>query len=286
MLKNNTPIEQYNINGRTIHVKREDMCVEPPGPPFSKCRGLYEHMVVLKKSGFSVVGYAESAISMAGWGVAWCAKMLGMKAVIYDPQYRKETPKLLELHRKEWAKYNPVIVRVPAGRTKVNYHIASKHLHENYGFHSIMIPIGLRVQETVDATGAEWVRTMKIFKPDITVVPVGSGTILAGIIKHAQEFDGDLIGVMCYKSNQYRKAKSIFAKAGKKPGSLMPPAVEVSLVDVGWEYTEYATTECPFPCHPYYDLKAWDWLMRNMGTLKGKILFWNIGKEVENFTVK
>jgi hypothetical protein len=240
---------------------------------------------MLKKSGFSTVGYAESAISMAGWGVAWCAKMLDMKAVIYDPQYKRETPKLLEIHRKEWAKYDPVTVGVPAGRTKINFYFAKKHLQENYP-KSIMIPIGLRVQETVDATGAEWVRTMDNFQPDVTVVPVGSGTILAGILKYAKELDGELVGVMCYTGSQNRKAKSIFAKAGKSPGALLFPAVNMSLVDAGWEYTEYATTYCPFPCHPYYDLKAWDWLVKNMKVLKGKVLFWNIGKEVENFTVE
>lgn len=286
MIVNNTPIEQYTVKGRVIHVKREDMCVEPPGPPFSKCRGLYEHMVNLKKQGFDTVGYAESAISMAGWGVAYFAKMLDMKAVIYDPQYRRETPRLLELHRQEWAKYDPVIVGVPAGRTKVNFHIAKKHLWKQYGFKSVMIPIGLRVPETVDATGEEWVRTMKTFSPDVTVVPVGSGTIFSGIIKYAKENDGKLIGVMCYTGSIGRKSKSVFSKAGKSPLSLMPPAVNVRFVDPGWEYTEYATTQCPFPCNEYYDLKAWDWLVNNLDSLKGNILFWNIGKGLENFAVK
>jgi hypothetical protein len=34
----------------------------------------------------------------------------------------------------------------------------------------------------------------------------------------------------------------------------------------------------PFPCNPYYDLKAWEWLMKNKGQLEEPILFWNIGQ--------
>ena len=44
MLVNNTPVEQYKIDGRTIHVKREDLCCPYPGPSFSKMRGVVAHI--------------------------------------------------------------------------------------------------------------------------------------------------------------------------------------------------------------------------------------------------
>jgi hypothetical protein len=145
-----------------------------------------------------------------------------------------------------------------------------------------MIPTGLRVQQTVDATAREWERTMKVIRPAVTIVPVGSGTIFAGILKAAKEGDGDLVGVMLYKGNQYGKMKGIFTKSGKKPGTFYPPEVGVSLVDSKYEYTDKCNCACSFPAHPYYDLKAWEWLGDNVEDLPDKILFWNIGKEPKN----
>ena len=39
-LVDNTPIEKHC----GIWVKREDLCCPPPGPPFSKVRGVVEHI--------------------------------------------------------------------------------------------------------------------------------------------------------------------------------------------------------------------------------------------------
>ncbi len=287
MIKNNTPIEKYNVDGNDVFVKREDLCTQPPGPPFSKCRGLYAKLKKLKRKGITTVGYAESSISMAGWGVAWMAKELGMKAVIFDPQYVGKAPDLLIKHRTKWKKFGADIVPVDAGRTKVNYYIGKKYLDENNKYkneNTAMLPIGLRVPETVDATVEEWKRTMQSFKPDITIVPVGSGTIFAGIIKAAEKDNGDLIGVMLYTGNKIKKFKNIYIKSGKFPGSLNPPKVNVKLVNPGWEYAQFSNVICPFPCHRYYDLKAWEWLIANIDDLNyKKILFWNIGSEPDEY---
>ena len=90
-----TPIEVYN----DIYVKRDDLCFEYPAPPFSKCRGLLMHLAKLKKQGYKYIGYTETSISMAGWGVAWACQELGLTAIIFDPQY-KDTPEVLKYHRK------------------------------------------------------------------------------------------------------------------------------------------------------------------------------------------
>ena len=278
----NTPVEEYKVGGRTVYVKREDMCVEPPGPPFSKCRGLYKHMEWLKGQGFTTVGYAESAISMAGIGVAYCAKELGMKAIIFDPQYKDETPELLEIHREKWKFFEAEVIPLKAGRTTINHYLGQKYLIETYGKNAIMLPIGLRLQESVDETAKEWERTMKVIRPDVTIVPVGSGTIFAGLIKGAVIGDGILVGIMLYKGNRHSKLRQIYKKAGKIPGTFHVPQVKVFLHDTKYEYNQKSEVDCPFPSHPFYDLKAWEWLGENISFTVGKILFWNIGKEAKN----
>jgi hypothetical protein len=102
-------------------VKREDLCAEPPAPPFSKIRGLVERIRRLKADGYETVGYTETAVSMAGWGVAWACAQFDMRAVIFDPQYKK-TPELLTFHREQWAKFGATIVPIQAGMARRRTH--------------------------------------------------------------------------------------------------------------------------------------------------------------------
>lgn len=65
----NTPIELYNIGNTPIYVKREDMCAPEGAPPFSKIRGLMKVLKNLKAQGYTHIGYTETSVSMAGWGL-------------------------------------------------------------------------------------------------------------------------------------------------------------------------------------------------------------------------
>ena len=281
MIVDYTPVHVYKVDHRFVWVKREDLCTQPPGPPFSKCRGLYVHMKNLRdKKGIKIVGYVETPISMAGWGVAWCAKLLGMKAVIYEPQYKQGPPSMMLLHKHHWQEFDVILEPVPAGRTCVNQHIAKKLLEIKYGSSAHLLPIGIPSEETVDETGEEWRRTIERYgKFHHTVICVGSGTICAGILKVLQPDEGQLIGVLAYSKNLNKKYKSIFNKAhiGNEP--LLRKDLDFQLIDPGWKYTESADIPQIFPCHRYYDLKAWQWLVENLDKLKGRVLFWNIGSE-------
>lgn len=275
--RENTPVETHYLQGIPILVKREDMAVDPPAPPFSKVRGLFAHLEGLKQAGVEVVGYTETSISMAGWGVAWACEELGLQAVLYDPQYKK-TPPPLRYHRRQWAKFNPDIHPIPAGRAKVNYYIARKHLCDIYGPSAVMLDLGLPLAETVTQTAAEWRRTIDGMDrhPRVTVVNVGSGTICSGIVRGWRMGDGGIVGVLGRSANIRRKFAFIQQKSGRTLNGLM--GAPLLLEDPGWEYTGRSSVRTPFPSHPYYDAKAWEWLEEEVGGLAGPILFWNIGR--------
>ena len=283
MIRKNTPIETYDVRGRTVYVKREDLCTESPGPPFSKCRGLYAKLKKMQRDeGVKVVGYVETPISMAGWGVAWIAQKLGLKAVIFDPQYLHIPPNTIIIHREKWKQFNPDIIPIKAGMTCVNQHIAKRMLRKEYGKDAVMLPIGIPFRETVLETSKELYRTLALESPNYIIVSVGSGTICAGVLRglRGNKRRTQLIGVMAYNKNMRKKRKSIFIKAEMKDkNTLFSDKVDFSLVNEKWEYTEQCFASCPFPCHSYYDLKAWDWLDRHIDTLQGPVLFWNIGSE-------
>lgn len=279
MILEDTPIEMHEINGRTLYVKREDLCTPSPGPPFSKVRGLWPHMVSLQNKGIQVVGYVESSVSMAGWGIAWIAKELGMKCVIYNPVYKKSHP-LLKLHRKKWKEFSADIRNIKAGMVRVNYNICRKKFKEEFPTDSRMLDLGIPLKETIEETAFIWKNTMKALpcRPTHTIINVGSGTILSGIIRGWRIGDGDLIGVLGRMDNIERKWSRIIKKSGVGIGGLLGPTVR--LFCSGYEYAERSRIKCPFPCHPYYDLKAWEWLVYNIEKLDGVILFWNIGRQL------
>jgi len=263
-----------------VHVKREDLCTQSPGPPFSKCRGLAAKMKKLKNEGIKIVGYVESSISMAGWGVAWMAQELEMKAIIFNPQYVNQTPSTLKTHRDKWKEFEPDIIPIKAGRTSVNFHISKKILFEKYDEKTtIMLPIGLPFPETVEETAKEWQRTKKKIKSKNVIICIGSGTICAGLLRGMKEEDCKLIGILAYSRSLKSIEKSIWNKSGKKKDGLFKSEIDFKLIDPGWKYTEQSKIKCPFPCHSYYDLKTWQWMVENIKKLKGIILFWNIGSE-------
>lgn len=282
-LINNTPIEKYTIGGYPVFVKREDLCCPPPGPPFSKVRGLLpvlKRLKSLKKP--PVIGYTETSISMAGWCVAWMCSLLGLKAVIFDPQYKK-TPPILKYHRKQWDLFNPDIIPIKAGRAKVNWYISRKMLLEKYP-NSYLLPLGLILPETIEATKKEAANTIlnSQINYQTLVVNVGSGTILAGLIN---PFRGCTIyGIMGRSGNVAQKKKNILKKIGLWESSKHTffGINNLHLIDSGWNYTDRSYTDCPFPSHPHYDLKAWEWLQNNIYKLKPPVLFWNIGKMERN----
>jgi cysteine synthase len=240
-----------------------------------------EHLKKLKREGITVVGYVETAISQAGWGVAWACKELEMTAVIYDPQYKDDYPELLDYHRAQWKKFDATIIPIKAGMAKVNWYICKKNLKEIYGEKAVMLPLGLPFDETIDATRREVIDTWDAMevKPNNIVCCVGSGTIIAGIWQGLNEIkaDCDLYGIMTRTGNVEHKLNLIEHKAKLHNNGIMKSSVKFALVDPGWEYTDKLEIDCPFPCHPYYDLKAWQWLQLHINILNYPVLFWNIG---------
>ena len=56
-----------------------------------------------------------------------------------------------------------------------------------------------------------------------------------------------------------------------------PAVPNWSIVSAGYDYYDAEERPVPFPCHPYYDAKAWRWLESHLDEIPGEVLFWNIG---------
>jgi len=284
----NTPLEVYPCGKAHVRVKREDCCVEEGGPPFSKVRGLYQRMLQIQRRGdVAGVAYVETAVSMAGWGVAWVARVLGMKCVIFDPQYVNSSDAsgadIHRLHRIQWRANGADIRPIPAGRAKVAWY-AAREPARAAGLE--LLPLGLPFEETIEETAREFHRTLALgVRPKTVVVCVGSGTVAAGILR-AMPDGCELIGVMSRQGNAAMKEQAIRVRAETEMcvglGSLFPPRpIRFHVVDGGYQYTERARRPLPpFPSHEYYDAKAWEWLTAHVSELESPIWFWNIGRGI------
>jgi len=271
-----TPTEWYETaEGVPILVKREDQCTPEGGPPFSKMRGVRAYFSRIREEGARQVIYVESAVSMAGWGAAWMARQEGMECIIFDPQYKGENPPLLEVHRKQWDDLGALRIPVQAGRTSVNWYMARRWRDENAPG-AVLLPIGLNLEESIQAAKDE--AGLMSTRPGSVVVCVGSGTIAAGLMAAFSPLGVDVYGILVREGNVRRKVRKMYQMAGVIPEGLLGGPGRLLLEDPGWDYAKPSRVPCPFPTHPWYDGKAWEWLETEAPRLPQPIVFWNIGR--------
>ena len=290
IVTNNTPLETYQLQGVDVLVKREDLSCPPPGPSFSKLRGVVAHMESRPET---TIGVLDTFHSKAGWAVSYAGNALGKRVVNFWPQYKadgepKDWKGLHGFPRDQqgisW-KMGAHLVPLKAGRSAVLYHQAKKVLREQYGEDTYMMPNALKLPESVTENAAEVVRCSDDLPGAGTlIISISSGTVASGVILGFHQAGllekYDIILHMGYSRSRTAALSYIEAQTGLLLGD------KVRFVDEGYGYKDTAKKRvtAPFPCNPHYDLKAWGWLdnPRILSELvgperKGNIVFWNIG---------
>lgn len=277
----NTPVETYYIGNKRVYVKREDLCVSTRrgAPPFAKIRGLLPTLHKLKKENITTVGYMQNSISMAGWGISYFAKKLDIKVVIFMPKYKEglkfEQQKQLEIFQSLGAKVewfeNP-------NRQKINFYITRNILKKKYK-NSYMLPLGLMFKETVEELRKEIENTQYIRKVKSIVISVGSGMMISGVVAGCNDLklSPTIYGIFIDPKSERNMEKHIYKTSKTHKSGLLSSKINLKLIDDGYEYTQKENVFCGFPCNPYYDLKAWAWLIRNIKKVEHPTMFWNIG---------
>lgn len=271
-----TPVERLTVGNFPLYVKREDLCCPLPGPPFSKMRGVIPHVASRPES---VMGVLDTYHSKAGWAVAYACSLLGKRCVNFFPEYKYD-PHIRE-QQKRAAELGAELVPLPAGRSAILYHQARKKLAADYP-DSYLMPNALKLRETVEETAAEFLATDFPEEPGTVVVSMSSGTIAAGVLRGLVERYGqrhrrtDLLLHMGYSRSLVEAKRFIVAMAEV-------PAEPLTIVDEGYTYKETARIRPgsklpPFPCSPYYDLKAWEYMLSVGPELfNHPVVFWNVG---------
>lgn len=256
-----TPFEEYKIQGRTVYVKREDLCC-PDGPPFSKMRGLFLH---LQKQEAQRIGVLDTIHSKAGWAAAYVCKLLGKRCINFFPEYEEHVPlRGPQLNSKiQGAELYPL----KRGRSAILWYRARKLLKE-IDRNAYLLPNGLQLEESIEETKRVVELTPTSLLGGSWVVSASTGTIAKGV------YDG----LFDWKYLSIPTAELIvhlgYSRSIKKMQEKMPLS---HIIDEGYAYKDKIDYPCPFPCNPYYDLKAWKWLNEHIEKLADPIVFYNIG---------
>lgn len=264
MLREGTPIEDYREE-YGLWVKREDLSCPPPGPPFSKTRGVYARVESRPEE---IIGALDTRHSQAGHAVARACQILGKRCVNYYPELKYEPgPKEPQLRAKA---LGAELVGLKAGRSSVLFHQARKDCEKVRG--GYMMPNALKLDESVEETAKE-VRRIKPFR--WVIVPISSGTIAAGVIRGFAEESSSLPTFIIHLGYS-RPVEAVKKYLGEKSRVDEAP---LEIIDEGYSYADKARegSTPPWPCNEYYDLKAFRWWVENRSRYPGPVLFWNIG---------
>lgn len=271
----NTPVEDH-LATLGLMVKREDLSCPPPGPPFSKTRGVLAWAQRQWDAGTRTFGVLDTVHSQGGWAVAHACHLLGARCLNYYPVYVGDPPGELRPFQQHALGLGAELRPLPAGRSAVLYHRAKRDCEAEGG---VMFPNALKLDTTVTQTAAEVVRTLgqypRLGQCETWLVSASSGTIAAGLVKGLEHVRSpiNLIVHMGYSRSEPAVRKYIHDQAN----TTHPPRITV--VNEGYAYKDKARAGPlpPWPCNPWYDLKTFRWWMAVGIVDWGEAVFWNIG---------
>lgn len=265
LFQDETPVDEYLLSGRRVFVKRDDLYGRAPAPPLAKLRGLRRLAERLMAEGIYVYGCWDTHFSKLGQGVAaLCATRPELKAIVSYPVSRKRNlpQAILEAER-----LGATLLPVPSNRITICYAMAKKRIQALGGY---MLPFGLECAEAVDAV-SEVARTVdkNFYANGSIVLSCGSGVTMAGLINGLRARPQKLIGISSGRSLE------AIIRCLHRNSPRLPSYLDLHVATL--PYAHELRYPCPFPCHPNYDLKAWQFLEKNLPKLQEPVLFWNIG---------
>jgi hypothetical protein len=307
MLRDGTPLEDH-LRDHGLLVKREDLSCPPPGPPFSKTRGVLAHVRARWEAGVRVFGVLDTFHSQAGHAVAAAVSHINgehggapgdpgsARCLNYFPVYAADmarepqplaircaeegawvVPRAPQLRSRE---LGAQLLPLPAGRSAILFHRARRGTELAGGY---MMPNALKLPETVEQTAAEVCRTydgadlvtQRRLEGLPWLIAASSGTIAAGVIVGLQRRQIRVPVVIHMGYDRSEEAlKDYLLKCGVNPD------MHLRVVNEGYAYRDQARPgpTPPWPCNPWYDLKAYRWWQAvGRGLYNSHAVMWNVG---------
>lgn len=262
----NTPYKMEKIGNHKVLVKHEEMCAPSGAPPFSKLRGVINHLSKIQECD---IGVLDTVHSKAGWAVAWaCNELKNGKAVtVFYPSKEGQVPKACVKAQELGAR----LVALKPGRSAILFHQAKREMLRVGGY---MMPNALKLEESVIETAQELVISTDkelLVESALWVVPVSSGTIAAGVIRGLHELSArpKVVLHMGYERSIQRLEEYVMKMAKCWWNN-------IHCVNQGYSYADKVEFQVDFPCNEFYDAKTALWISQQE-ELPQVTVFWNIG---------
>ena len=266
----NTPVELHLLKDRNVYVKRDDLMGDGDTlPPWGKMAGI-DRLLENLNPNYPLIHLAVNG-SWSGWALSYLCKQRGIKFIYAYAPSKTYSQFILDKAKEndcEFYELKPNMMAILY--SQVQSYARRKDIQ--------MLPYAF---DHIDYRTILKQRADEVFKENLVdhlVISAGSGVTSSPIIQ-AFSPGNDLF------SNSQKQAHSITVSNVKtiyekyKSHSISSSAIEVYKTE--FEFDDMMTDyEIPFPCNGTWDRKAWWWLENNIESLKGDILFWNIGGNV------
>ena len=264
-LQLNTPIETYNVNGKSVYVKRDDLMGDGEIlPPWGKLSALRN--VLLDVNPTKPLIHLSVYGSWSGWALSQISKELGYEFIMAYPKSKKYPEYMLE-------KVDRTLPLKPNMMSILYNKVGSIAREKDY----IRLPYAFDHSAYIDTQRKRFREVKEKLDFDHLVVSSGSGvTCLGMLLEHdpfPSLFEPDnkrTFHTVCVSS------ESSIKKKFSKYQIYDTDNVEIVKSEFAFDdKMEWYNT--PFPCNEFWDKKAWYWLEQNISKFDGDILFWNIG---------
>ena len=267
-----TPIEIYELKGKQVHVKRDDLVgdgiIFPRWAKIEGIRRILESDAIDKSkplTHLSVYG------SWTGWVLSRLCKEYDIEFISAYPDSKTYPPEILEIIKSNGAKTHPMkpnmmnlLENKLSGIAKTNGWQMLPHAFNHPVYVNYMQDRMKQVLVEQDF--------------DHLVVSIGSGVTASGLIREFLQYSS-WKDILKNKRQVHTITMSSLDSTQKtlnenRAGDLN----NIQIYKSPFEFNDFMDDyEVPFDCNEFWDKKMWYWLEQNIEKLDGKILFWNIG---------
>jgi hypothetical protein len=267
-----TPIEEYKLKGKTVHVKRDDLVGDGINyPRWAKIEGIRKIIESDYIDKSKPLTHLSVYGSWTGWTLSRMCKDYGIEFISSYPNSKTYPPQILEIIKGNGATLNPMKPNMMKLLENKLGGIAKKNGWQQ-------LPYAFNHPAYVDYMKSRMKQVLEEEDFDHLVVSIGSGVTASGLIKEFLQYTDwkDLLNnrrkVHTITMSSIESTKKILNE--NKAGDLN----NINIYKSPFEFNDFMEDySVPFDCNEFWDKKMWYWLEENIESLDGKILFWNIG---------
>lgn len=261
-------IERYNIKGHSIQVIRGDKMYNSPLPHHLKMGALEKIVIDARASGRHTIGAFCTKHGIWPFGLPHLAERHGLNSIVCFPAKKMDkVPVPLRGNNSFGYQMKHEIKLLKPNMVNVNQSQAKRYImEENDGFY---VPFGCDLPNAVETLSYQL--KFPVDKIGTLIVPTGSGVTLAGVLMALKRYNTKVERVEAVMAH-YPRTDDVIKTIWK-----YTPVIDAVHFTHNYKYDEIPEIECPWPAHPYYELKAYEWLTMSVNRLPSPIFFLNIG---------